>query len=131
MQNASVAIEGRFVRRQLRRAVLLGCPVFFCSCAAREVTPVRITQGGDEALACMQLQQQIAGNQTEETKLLVKDKEVERGNVAKTVGAAIPYVGIAIAAQADLSNEEQVKARALADRNEWLRILVKRKGCAE
>lgn len=125
------AIEGRFLRRQLRSAVLLGCLVLLCSCAAREVTPVRITQSGDEALPCTQLQRQIADNQTEEAKLLVKDKEVERDNVVKTVGAAILYVGIAIAAQTDLSNEQQVKARALADRDEWLRILVKRKGCAE
>ena len=90
-----------------------------------------MSQATDETLTCPQLQRQIADNQSEESRLLVKDKEVERGNVVKGVGSAIPYVGLAIAAQTDLSNEEQVKARALADRNGWLKILVKRKGCTE
>jgi hypothetical protein len=90
-----------------------------------------MSQSGDETLSCPQLQQQIANNQTEEARFLAKDKEVERGNVVKGVGAAIPYVGIAIAAQTDLSNEEQVRARALADRNQWLKLLAKRKGCTE
>jgi hypothetical protein len=90
-----------------------------------------MSQPGDEALTCPQLQQKIADNDAEETRFLAKDKEVERGNVAKGVGSAVPYVGILIGAQTDLSNAEQVQARALADRNEWLKLLAKRKGCSE
>ena len=37
--------------------------------------------------------------------------------------------GILVAATTDLSNQDQVKARALADRNERLAYLAKQKGC--
>jgi hypothetical protein len=38
---------------------------------------------------------------------------------------------LALVASTDLSNEEQVKARALADRIERLQYLAKQKGCRE
>ena len=113
--------------RCLVAAVLL-C---LCGCAARTVTPVSMSQAGDEALTCPELQQKIADNDAAASALLVKDKQVERTNVVKGVGSAVPYIGILIGASTDLSNEEQIKARALIDRNEWLTSLSKKKGCTK
>ena len=112
--------------RSAAAAILLLC---LCGCAAREVTPVSMSQAGDEALSCAELQQKIAENDAAARAFLIKDKQVENENVVKGVGSAVPYVGILIGASTDLSNEEQIKARALIDRNEWLTSLSKKKGC--
>lgn len=88
-----------------------------------------MVQPGDNALSCTALAQQIADNQKSEGDYLHQDKQVENGNVAKGVGSALPFVGPLVAASTDLSNEEQVKARALSDRNERLAYLAKQKGC--
>jgi hypothetical protein len=102
-----------------------------CGCAAREVTPVAMAQAGDEQLSCAAMKQQIADNRAAEAEFFRKDKQVEQENVAKGVGGAIPVAGLLLVGSTDLSNEEQVKARALADRNERLAYLAKRKGCSE
>jgi hypothetical protein len=99
------------------------------ACAARTVTPMAMTQQGDEALTCSALDQQIADNTAANAAYMKKDKQVDAENIAKDIGSAIPYAGILIAGTTDLSNEEQVKARALADRNEHLQYLKKQKGC--
>lgn len=88
-----------------------------------------MVQPGDEALSCSDLNKQIADNAAAVAAFQHQDKDVENGNIARGVGSAIPYVGIVVAASTDLSNEEQVKARALADRNERLANLAKQKGC--
>ena len=80
-------------------------------------------------MSCDVLNAQIAANTASEAAYEKKDKQVENGNIAKGVGSAAPFVGPIIAASTDLSNEEQVKARALADRNEQLTYLAKHKGC--
>ena len=49
------------------------------------------------------------------------------GNVAKGLGSAIPYLGLLIAGSTDLSNEEQIEARALIDRDERLQYLSQRR----
>jgi len=88
-----------------------------------------MSQPGDTTLSCDVLNAQIAANTASEAAYEKKDKQVENGNIAKGVGSAAPFVGPIIAASTDLSNEEQVKARALADRNEQLTYLAKHKGC--
>jgi len=115
----------------LLRGFLLCGVLCLWACAARDVTPVSMTEAGDETLDCPALQQQIAENEAAARAFLVKDKQVERANTAKVVASAIPYLGILIAASTDMSNEERVKARALVDRNEWLTLLAKRKGCTQ
>ena len=90
-----------------------------------------MTQTGDDALSCPALKQQIADNTAAEAKFNHDDRQVENGNAAKVAGGAVPFVGPLIAGSADLSNEEQVKARALADRNEHLAFLAKQKGCPQ
>jgi len=90
-----------------------------------------MSRPGDEAMSCDAIKQEILANNTAADAFLRKDKRVEAGNTAKTIASAIPYVGILIAASNDLSNEEQVRARALADRNEQLGFLAKQKGCTQ
>jgi len=88
-----------------------------------------MVQSGDEQLCCPELQREMADNRAGIDRLLQKDKQVEQENVAKGVGGALPGVGLLLVGSTDLSNEEQVKARALGDRNERLSYLAKQKGC--
>lgn len=92
------------------------------ACAAREVTPVAMSQAGDEQLSCTELNSQLAANVRDVHELLKQDKAVERTNI---VAGVLPLPMLM-----DFSNEEQVKARALLDRNEKLNYLVKTKGCS-
>jgi hypothetical protein len=100
-------------------------------CAATEVTPVRISQPGDQDLGCPALNQQIAENFAAEQKLMQRDHDVMEANTAKGVGGAVPIVGPLIIASSDLSNKEQIQARALTDRNERLQFLSRQKNCTE
>jgi hypothetical protein len=90
-----------------------------------------MAQPGDESLGCPELNHQITDNRAAAEKFLIKDKHVEDGNTAKGVASALPWVGLLAIASTDLSNEEQVKARALVDRDERLTFLAKKKGCNE
>jgi hypothetical protein len=112
---------------------LLAAATCFClaGCAAKVFTPVAISQPGDEQLSCDAIKQQIADDSAAEAVYVRKDKQVESGNTAKTAGSAIPFAGVLIAGTIDLSNEEQVKARALADRIERLDFLAKQHGCTQ
>ena len=113
------------------RGALFAGALSLCCCAAREVIPVAMAQPGDDALSCADLKKQIADDSAAQAVYQRKDKQVEASNVAKNVGAVIPFAGLALVASTDLSNEEQVKARALADRIERLQYLAKQKGCRE
>lgn len=118
---------GMVVRKGRFCTVLVLC---LCGCAARDVTPVRISQPGDDLLSCTDLQQQLATNRSAAETFLRDDKKVEAANTMKAIGGALPWVGIFISASEDLSNEEQIKGRALVDRDERLRFLVERKHCS-
>jgi hypothetical protein len=100
------------------------------ACAARQVTPVSMSQAGDDDLTCTQLNDQMTANQKSAADLLRQDRGVEVGNTVKiATGTVLAPIGILIALTADLSNEEQVKARALIDRDERLTYLAHAKGC--
>jgi hypothetical protein len=114
-----------------RNSILLAVALCLCACAARPVSSIAMSQPGDDALSCDALAQQIADNKTAEAIYIRKDKDVENGNIAKGVGSAVPFAGPLIAGSTDLSNEEQVKARSLADRNQQLAYLAKQKGCTK
>jgi len=89
-------------------------------------------QQGDDALSCADIKQQMADNTAAEGKFAHDDHRVENGNAAKIVASsAVPIVGPLIAGSIDLSNEEQVKVRALSDRNEHLAFIAKQKGCSQ
>jgi hypothetical protein len=109
--------------------LLLAGAVSLCGCAAKNVIPVQMTQPGDETLDCAALGRQTADNEAAAAIFLRKDKQVEQANAAKGVGSAIPGLGLLLVLSTDLSNEEQIKARALIDRDERLRFLSKQKGC--
>ena len=113
------------------KSLMLACALVLCGCAAREVTSVAMSQPGDDSLNCDALNTQIAANNAAEANYRKQDRQVENGNIAKGVGSAAPFVGPIIAASTDLSNEEQVKARSLADRNEQLKYLARQKGCVK
>lgn len=100
-------------------------------CAAKQFSAMPMTQPDDDQLTCTQIQDQIAKNEQAAKILVKKDKNVESGNAAKTVLSATPFIGILSAMAIDLSNEEQVKARAIIDRNERLTYLKKQKGCTQ
>ena len=93
------------------------------ACAARSVTPIAMTQSGDEQLTCLQIVGQIKTNRTAIADYLRKDKQVEQANTV--------FVLIGPTFLVDLSNEEQVKARSIADRNDRLVWLGRSKGCTE
>lgn len=90
-----------------------------------------MAQPGDEDLSCEELKQQIDANSVAAQDFLRKDKQVEDQNTAKTVGSAIPFIGILLAGSNDFSNSEQVQARALVDRDERLKNLSKHNECKE
>jgi hypothetical protein len=90
-----------------------------------------MTQSGDDTLSCPEIKQQMEANRATAEEFARKDKQVEQGNVAKNVGGVLPGVGLLLVASTDLSNEEQVKVRAMIDRNEQLTYLAKRKGCTD
>jgi len=89
-----------------------------------------MSQPGDEQLSCQQIDQQIQANEASAKGLVQKDKDVENNNTTKVVMSATPFIGILSAMAIDLSNEEQIKARAILDRNERLTYLRKQKGCS-
>lgn len=99
------------------------------SCAAKQVDPVSMVQPGDAHLTCAEIKRQIAANGVAVGKLLREDMAVENQNTAKSIGSVVPVAGIFIGASTDLSNEEQIKARALLDRNEHLNFLIAKNGC--
>jgi hypothetical protein len=114
-----------------RRIASAAIALWLCGCAAREVTPVRMQQPGDDDLTCTQIDQQIADNLKAAQDFMKKDKSVENANIAKNVGGAIPGLGLLLVASTDLSNEEQIEGRAILDRNEQLTYLAKKKGCTQ
>ncbi len=98
-------------------------------CAPRPVTPVAMVQPGDDAMGCAAIAAESEANRSRAAALLGQDAEVARGNVARGIATAIPFGGLAAAASMDLSNAEQVQARALLDRNQRLDLLARDKGC--
>jgi hypothetical protein len=122
----------RATRRRLIRLMFIACAMFWVGCAARDVTPVAMSQPGDDALSCPVLIEQIKANRAEAEEFLREDTQTDRENVAKiAVGSLLAPIGLFLANSADLSHEDQVKARSIADRNEQLIFLAKRKKCAE
>jgi len=111
---------------RLAAVITLAWPLL--SCAARQVTPVAMTQPTDDRLTCSQIDQEMKSNQAAAAVLLQQNKEVDQANAAKVVASVVLSGWIALTI--DLSNVEKIKMRALADRNEALALLKKAKRCA-
>ncbi len=112
------------------RTLLIAGVFCLSGCAAKQFAATPMTQPNDDTLSCPEIQQQMDANRATAQEFARKDKQVEQGNVAKNVGGVVPGLGLLLVASTDLSNEEQVKVRAMIDRNEQLTYLAKRKGCA-
>jgi hypothetical protein len=119
------------VKRFLAGLFLLAGCACLSGCAARNVVPIQMAQPGDEGLDCAALARELAANEASAARFIHQDKKVEQANTARNVGSVIPGVGLLLVLSTDLSNEEQIKARALVDRDERLRFLVKRKQCTQ
>lgn len=111
------------------RLLAVGVLLALGGCAAKTVVPVRMSQPGDESLLCSDIRRQIADNAAAAEVLIKQDARVQRTNTVKTIGSALPWVGLLALASNDLSNEEQIKARALIDREERLTQLAQHKNC--
>jgi hypothetical protein len=114
-------------------AALPGIVATLCiaGCAATHVTPVAMAQSGDDQLTCSQLSERIAANRAAVVTLVRSDKQVEDGNVAKLAIGVVPIAGLFAIASVNLSNEDQVRARSIVDRNNRLIALTHSKGCSE
>lgn len=123
-------IWGEYMGRIIQALSAVLCSAVVSSCAAKQFAAMPMEQPGDEQLTCVQLQEQRAANEKAAAAFLAKDETVENKNIAKGVASALPFVGILAALSTDLSNEEQVKARSILDRNERLTFLSKQKGCS-
>ena len=106
-------------------AIALALCVAACAVPARQVTPIAMSQPGDEQLTCTDLNDKIKANAATAAGLLSKDNQVKTGNVVKAV---FGMVGVSLM---DWSDEEKVKARSMIDRNERLTELHRAKGCSE
>jgi len=111
---------------RLAMAAVLAWPL--ASCAARQVNPVAMTQPTDDRMTCPQIDQEMKSNQATAAELLEKNKEVDQANAAKVVASVVLSGWFALTV--DLSHEEQIKMRALADRNEALASLKANRRCA-
>ncbi len=113
------------------RAVLLpavaALALSLAGCAARQVTPVAMSQPTDDRLTCSDIDQEMKSNQAAAADLLQQNQQVNQANAAKVVASVVLSGWIALTV--DLSNEEQIKMRALADRNEALAFLKTKRGC--
>ena len=112
----------------VRLAAVAALALPLANCAARQVTPVAMTQPTDDRMTCPEIDQEMKSNQAAGAELLQKNAEVDQANAAK-VAASIVLSGW-FALTVDLSHEEQIKMRALADRNEALAALKTKKRCA-
>jgi hypothetical protein len=130
MVSLAVAEGLRRQRKNARAAwlaVRVGACVCLASCAETQtVQPVSMSQQGDEALSCPQLDDQIHKNQLAAVQFLQQAKAVESDN--DTYKVASIFVSLA-AIGVDLSDNDQIKARSLEDRNDYLLYLRTEKKC--
>src|ERR1700686_3124367 len=100
--------------RAARLVVCAGACLYLTTCAETQtVRPVSMSQQGDEALSCAQLDDQIHKNQLAAVQFARQAKAVESDNDTYKVAsifASLAVIGV------DLSKEDQIKARSLRDR---------------
>jgi hypothetical protein len=107
--------------------IALSFVLFLAACAARQTTPVAISQPDDAKLSCEQIDDEITRNEAEAIGLTGVDEKVVSDNIAAGVVGSL-FLFPAILA-IDLSNAEQIQFRALRDRNDNLIRIGKQRGC--
>lgn len=109
------------------RVAVLALTLPLLACAAREAHPVAISQPGDAELTCEQMAEEIARNEAEALRLAEADKKVVESNIGAGVAGTLIFWPALLAT--DLSNAEQIRLRALRDRNANLERLRGARGC--
>lgn len=102
--------------------------LLLAACPARTVTPVAVTQPGDETLTCQQIAAQLQEARAAGARYAQADRQVEQRNTA--AGVASVFIGWPMLLTMDLSREEQIQLRALADRSERLENLGRTRRCS-
>lgn len=98
-------------------------------CQTRHAQPVQVSQAGDAALDCEMIRELQIRNRAEAARLAKLDEGVALGNaIAMTISQAWFWPAVL---GVDLSDAEQIEARALKDRNRRLEEIAQREGCPE
>ena len=105
----------------MRTTMLCLALLALSSCAARPVTPIAMSQPGDAALDCAALDREIDATARRAAEMARLDQELERRNVVGAILFGAPAI--------DLTREEQIQYRALADRTRHLTNLKAQKPC--
>lgn len=112
----------------MRSFALILAVVLVAGCQSRQAKPVHVSQAGDQQLECAQLAEMQLQNRLEAARLAKLDEGVALGNaIAMTLSRAWFWPAIF---GVDMSDAEQIEARALQDRNRRLQEIAARKGCA-
>lgn len=116
------------MRRAVAFSVLLAA-VAVQGCQTRNAAPVRVSQAGDQALDCEQLRLMQVQNGKDAIRLAKLDEGVAIGNaIAVAINQLWFWPGIF---GVDMSDAEEIEARALYDRNRRLDEIAKAKACPE
>ena len=113
---------------------IMATTAWLVACAAprqvTHVTPVSMTQPGDEDLGCSALIQQMKSNRAAADEFLEDHQKVQTANSAKMLAGVLfsPLIPILTA---DLSDKDKIMGRSLYDRNERLIFLARKKDCKE
>ena len=112
----------------MRPLALVLALLAIAGCQPRQAKPVHMSQVGDKALECRQLAAMQLSNRLEAARLAKLDEGVALGNViAMTLSQAWFWPAVF---GVDMSDAEQIEARALQDRNRRLAEIAAAKGCA-
>jgi hypothetical protein len=99
------------------------------ACQSRQADPVQLSQPEDKKLACQEIAQLQTANRLQAAKLANLDEGVAIGNaIALTLSKVWFWPAIM---GVDLSDAEEIEARALRDRNRRLTEIARSKHCVE
>lgn len=105
----------------MRRLALGFIVLVLAGCAARPVIPIAMSQPGDAALDCAALDRAIEATARRAAEMARLDRDLEQRNVIGAILFGAPAI--------DLTREEQIQYRALADRTRHLTILKAQNRC--
>ena len=112
----------------MRLLAILGL-LAISACQTRTATPVHLAQPGDDAMSCAQIADERLSNRKQAAKLAKLDEGVALSNaVAVTLSQVWFWPAIM---GVDMSDVEQIEARALMQRNDRLAALSKANGCPQ
>lgn len=87
------------------------------ACAAKDVTPISISNASDGEMTCTDIRSEIVANEQTALKLAGEEASVRTGNTAAVAASFIVWPALFAL---DLSESEKIQAAALRDRNQYL-----------